>query len=91
MSKLLKLFESALYKEYKNHLNKIEESGIDSDNKVNVEILGNGTVIMKKEFLNQTLSKIDEHELERAISKSQQHLKKINSLKNTAEEEPQHI
>lgn len=80
MSKLAKLFESLLYKEYTDYLEKHKK-----EEKVNVEIIGNGTVIMKEESLNDALSKIDEHEVNKALERSREKLELLNHLKKDKE------
>ncbi|MDI5886052.1 hypothetical protein ACFO0O_17685 [Cobetia amphilecti] len=69
---ITKLFEKTLYKDFSDYLKNHE------DEIINIEIIGNGTVILKDEARDSALSEIDHEKIERALKNSKRKIKRYN-------------
>lgn len=69
---ITKLFEKTLYKDFSDYLKTHE------DEIINIEIIGNGTVVLKDEARDSALSEIDHEKIEQALQNSKRKIKKYN-------------
>lgn len=70
---ITKLFEKTLYKDFSEYFEN------HKDEVVNVEIIGNGTVILKDEARDSALLKIDHKKIEQALQNSKEKIKRYNN------------